>query len=210
MGQPRRAGRSAGSFVSIDGPSGVGKTTVCARLHRRLLELGEHSVLTATPSGDTVGGIARAGTHTYHGLALTCLVAADRFHHSEIAIKPALHEGQFVVCDRYVPSSFILDGLEGTDFEYLWSLYRPSLQPSFAVILTDTAEACLARALQRGNYSRFHSNDIGRAQQEHNAVNRAIEFLSAHSYPVQPIAVDSQEPDVVVDIILELVRRRVG
>lgn len=65
-----------GLLVTLDGPSGVGKTTVSALVRDRLAVTGVPVVLTTTPSSSSLGELARYGTHEFFGAALACLVAA--------------------------------------------------------------------------------------------------------------------------------------
>ncbi|MGH3871828.1 MAG: dTMP kinase [Pseudonocardiaceae bacterium] len=102
-----------GLLVTLDGPSGVGKTTVSGLVGDRLAAAGVPVVLTATPSSSSLGELARHGTHQFFGVALTCLVAADRYHHDQTTVREALQRGAVVVCDRYVPSSLVLDRVDG-------------------------------------------------------------------------------------------------
>jgi dTMP kinase len=44
--------------------------------------------VTAQPSHDRFGEIARHGTDTYTGHTVACLVAADRYHHLATQIRP--------------------------------------------------------------------------------------------------------------------------
>lgn len=89
-----------GLLVTLDGPSGVGKTTVSRLIRDRLAVADVPVVLTATPSPSSLGRLARHGTHAYFGAALTCLVAADRYHHDQATVHDALAHGSVVVCDR--------------------------------------------------------------------------------------------------------------
>ncbi len=69
------------------------------------------------PSPTPLGQLIRAGTGECTGMALACLVAGDRHHHLATEIRPALAARQIVLCDRYLPSSLVLqrmDGISGT------------------------------------------------------------------------------------------------
>ncbi len=112
-----------GLFVTVDGPSGVGKTTVSRLLGLKLEAQGLDVLVTATPSGSKLGSLARGCTYKLRGMALTCLVAADRYHHDWEVVRPALAGGAVVVCDRYVPSSLVLDVLDGIEPKVVQTLY---------------------------------------------------------------------------------------
>jgi dTMP kinase len=95
--------RLLGVLVTIDGPGGVGKTTVAELLIRALDERALPVHATVEPTRTPLGEHIRAGTDTYQGMALACLVAGDRHHHLTTEILPALRAGKVVVCDRYLP-----------------------------------------------------------------------------------------------------------
>ncbi|MGH3854673.1 MAG: dTMP kinase [Pseudonocardiaceae bacterium] len=52
-----------GILVTLDGPSGVGKTTVSGLVQERLAADGVPVVLTTTPSSSSIGELARHGTN---------------------------------------------------------------------------------------------------------------------------------------------------
>lgn len=148
-----------GFFVVIDGPSGVGKTTVTALLHEHLTDRGLSVLATKEPSGSHLGNLARHGTDDYYGLVLACLVAADRYQHLDRDVRPALGAGHVVLCDRYVPTSLVLQRIDGVEPSFLWQLNQYAEVPDLTIILTGDPARSRARAHQRGTYSRFHRDD---------------------------------------------------
>ncbi|MDQ3153509.1 MAG: dTMP kinase, partial [Actinomycetota bacterium] len=124
-----------GLFVTVDGPSGVGKTTVSRLMGLRLRAQGLRVLVTTTPSGSTLGNLARGQTYELRGMALSCLVAADRYHHDRQVVRPALADGTIVVCDRYVPSSLVLDVLDGVEPAVIQILYSDITVPDLAIVL---------------------------------------------------------------------------
>ena len=119
-----------GLLATIDGPVGVGKTTVTALTGARL---AEHGLLRGDSAaiGLAMGKLARASTYDLRGLPLTFLMAADRYHHQDHVIAPALKAGQVVVCDRYVTTALVLDQIDGADPElHLEHLPVPALAGS--------------------------------------------------------------------------------
>jgi energy-coupling factor transporter ATP-binding protein EcfA2 len=85
---------SSGLFVSVDGPSGVGKSTTVRALAQLLREEGCVVHETAEPSDGPIGQLGRELTETVHGLALACLYAADRYHHLTSEVLPHLKAGE--------------------------------------------------------------------------------------------------------------------
>lgn len=145
-----------GIFVTIDGPGGVGKSTTTRYLHHRLATRGYDVYATAEPSDDVLGRLARRpGTYTEHALA--CLVAADRYHHLDTEIRPALRAGRIVVSDRYVPSSHVLQRIDGVPLAFIEAINTEATIPDLAVLLTATPNAIAARIDQRGTRNRFET-----------------------------------------------------
>lgn len=84
--------------------------------------------------------------HEYRGMAMACLVAADRYHHLATAIRPALTRGTVVICDRYVASSLVLQRLDDIPLETVWVINRLTDRPALPVILAgDPAASRAAR-----------------------------------------------------------------
>lgn len=148
--------RRRGFFAAIDGPSGMGKSTVVRQLACLLADQGYPVLATREPTSTPLGNLARFGTGDYRGLALACLVTADRYQHLNHEIRPALGAGKIVLSDRYVASTLVLQRLDAVSPEYLWLLNQYADRPDLYVILSgDVSRAC-QRAAQRGLYSRFH------------------------------------------------------
>jgi dTMP kinase len=201
---------AGGFFAVIDGPSGVGKTTVTALTVARLGEGGAPVLATRQPSDSSLGRLARSGTHDLHGLPLTYLMAADRHHHYEQVILPALNAGQVVLCDRYVPTALVLDQIDGADPKFVWSLYRSLGWPHLAIVLTGSPAVCHARAQRRGVYSRFHEGGLSAAETEASLYASTAVMLGALGYPIHVVSVDGLSADEVADHVTTLISDRMS
>lgn len=102
-----------GLFISFEGGDGVGKSTQLTLLAEWLRARGHEVVTTREPGGTPLGVKLRDavmhGDHVSpHAEAL--LYAADRAHHVETVIRPALAAGAVVLTDRYLDSSVAYQG----------------------------------------------------------------------------------------------------
>jgi dTMP kinase len=102
-------------FVSLEGPDGVGKTTQAALLAERLRATGLEVVQCREPGGTGLGERVRAvlldPEATMGDRAEALLFAAARAELTEAVIAPALARGAWVVCDRFIDSSLVYQGL---------------------------------------------------------------------------------------------------
>lgn len=154
-----------GTFVTIDGPSGVGKSTTVAEVRRLLSERGLPVRQTVEPSTSGLGEFIRTYANHFTGHALACLVAANRYEHIEVEIEPALRAGDSIVCDRYLASTLVLQRLDGVPEKFLLDVNRGVLLPDLAVILTARPEVIADRIAARGVRHRFHLDPTGPARE---------------------------------------------
>ena len=143
-------------FITFEGIDGVGKSTQLDMLEKHLIAQGREVVRTLEPGGTELGQeirhllLHRKGDIAPRSEAL--LYAADRAHHVETKIKPALASGKVVLSDRYFDSSVAyqgaareLDVQEVKDIS-LWAIDR--LLPDLTVLLDLPAQEAMNR---RGN-----------------------------------------------------------
>jgi len=146
---------SRGLFVVFEGGDGVGKTTQVERLVRRLASSGREVVQTFEP-GDTAAGqriralVLDPATGELSPRAEALLYAADKAHHVDALIRPALAAGAVVVCDRYVDSMLAYQGagrvLDPRETERIARWATGDLRPHLTVLLDlDPVEAFRAK-----------------------------------------------------------------
>ncbi|MGW2826515.1 dTMP kinase [Streptomyces sp. NPDC001443] len=153
------SGDRKGFFVSIDGPSGVGKSTTIRELRAWLAARDVPAQWTVEPPrGDFLGDFTRTHGGQLHGLALACLVAAARYRHIETTIEPALRGGRLLISDRYMASTLVLQRLDGVPMDFLTLLNGYAPQPDLAVILTASPAAITDRIAQAGVTHRFRAD----------------------------------------------------
>ncbi|WP_435107136.1 dTMP kinase [Nocardiopsis synnemataformans] len=157
---------SKGMFVAFDGPGGAGKSTTVAALAGLLAAAGTPVLATTQPSRAAIGQLARTSTRELGGLSLACLVTADRYHHLQNQIRPALADGHLVLCDRYTASSLVLQaGLDEVPEKFVRELNRFAEPPDLQVILTAPAEELRERLTARGSHGRFEDDPTTAARE---------------------------------------------
>lgn len=205
MKSPLSSDRGRGLFVSVDGPSGAGKTTIVRHLAQMLLAEGEHVHVTAEPSNGPIGKLASELTETVTGHALACLYAADRYHHVEHEIKPLLKTGHSVISDRYIASGLVVQRLDDVDPVFLWQLNEEAEQPDLAIILEADPEVIAGRLAERGPHNRFQDT-AGISHTEVEFYREAAEILRGAGFDVFKVDCSSRPPEQSAAIIRSQLR----
>jgi dTMP kinase len=194
----------AGILVSIDGPGGSGKSTVAVITAEILVGRGLVVHETTEPTRTPLGKLIRAGTDEYTGMSLACLVAGDRHHHLAAEIRPAITAGQVVICDRYLPSSLVLQRLDGIGWDVIRQLNDGADQPGLAVILNAAPEVIAARLNARGGHSRFERQP-GSSHAESRLYHEAADRLAREGWPVCVVDVTTRTAREAAMIVSERV-----
>ena len=197
-----------GLFVVVEGPSGVGKSTVVEHVRAELATRGVPVVATKEPSDSALGKLARQGTDEYRGLVLACLVAADRYYHLEHDIRPALRAGYVVVCDRYVPTSLVLQRIDGVEPGFLAQLNQYADEPDLTVVLTGEPKRSGQRAADRGVYSRFHRGGTAARTVEDRLYRDVVHQLREAGSAVLHHEVADEPAETVAAVVLDAVLER--
>jgi dTMP kinase len=142
---------TGGLLIVLEGGEGSGKSTQAARLVERLRDAGLEVVQTFEPGGTEVGRSIRAlllhGDGPVASLTEALLMAADRAEHVETVVRPALARGAVVVCDRFVPSSLVYQGVGGglgvDTVEAMNAVATVGITPAVVVVL-DVSDAVAA------------------------------------------------------------------
>lgn len=151
-----------GTFVTLEGPEGAGKTTQVKLLSKQLTKLGVPHVVTRDPGGTPLGKQVRRILLTpginVAPMTELLLYQADRAQHVAEIIKPALEEGKLVLCDRYIDSSIAYQGYgRSIDLNLIKNLNELStggLKPVLTILFDIQSEDGLSR-LHPGGHDRI-------------------------------------------------------
>lgn len=184
-----------GRFITFEGGEGAGKSTQVKLLAERLRVLGHPVVETREPGGspgaEAMRHLLLAGIAKPLGSdAEAMLFAAAREDHVTSVIRPALAAGAWVICDRFVDSTRVYQGvLGGVDERLLRALDRVTVgttMPDLTFVLDVPPDVGLARAGKRGQIpDRFESEDLA----YHDRLRQAFRHV-AESEPNRCVLID--------------------
>jgi dTMP kinase len=150
---------ATGLFVTFEGGEGAGKSTQIRRLADVLRSRGHDVLLTREPGGspgaEAVRHVLLSGAAEAFGTRMEAILfAAARYDHVEEIIRPALDTGRIVLCDRFMDSSRVYQGITGNlEPDFIETLQRVAINgvmPDCTLILDLPARAGLERARRRG------------------------------------------------------------
>lgn len=203
-----------GFFITFEGGEGAGKSSQVQRLARRLRGEDHKVVVTREPGGspgaEAVRHVLLSGAAESFGPAMEAILfAAARSDHVEQVIRPAVERGEVVLCDRFLDSSRVYQGVTGDlDPDLMAEIERVAINgmlPDLTVILDLDPELGLRRATARREKGeaadRFEKETL-----EIHARRRAAFLDIAKQEPDRCVIVDaSRTPGVVEDTIADAV-----
>jgi dTMP kinase len=196
-----------GLFIAFEGGDGAGKSTQVALLRDALEAAGRTVTVTRQPGGTPLGQQIRDlvlhGDHVAPR-AEALLFAADKAHHVELLIRPAIRAGHVVLTDRYTDSSVAYQGA-GRDLGAqeihdlnMWAV--DDLVPDLTVVIDVSAAEGRAR---RGD---VHDRLESEADAFHESI-RAHYLAMAQGNPQRYLVVDGTlPPDEIHAAVVERLR----
>ena len=166
-----------GLFITLEGGEGCGKSTQIAALKARLEDMGKTVVQTREPGGTALGESVRSLLqHDDAGQGMSpeaelLLFAASRAQHVRELIAPAIAKGQIVLCDRFLDSTTVYQGvaraIDSKKVDTINQFAIGDTKPDLTILIDLPPEIGLARV---------HARSDGQLDRME---NEAIEFFQA-------------------------------
>jgi dTMP kinase len=187
-----------GCFISFEGGEGSGKSTQVVLLAERLRDCGIEVHVTREPGGSPGAEIIRhvllaGGGKPFGAEAEAILFAAARDDHVSNVIRPTLERGSWVLCDRFIDSTRVYQGiLGGVDRSFIRALERLTVgetSPDLTFVLDVPTKTGLKRAdARRGTVAadRFETESA----EFHQRLRQAFRELAA-AEPKRCVLIDA-------------------
>lgn len=157
-----------GTFITVEGPDGAGKTTQLQLLADYLKTKGYEIVMTREPGGTRIGNEIRSlilnpDFKEMDEMTEILLYAASRAQHVNELIRPALEAGKIVLCDRFIDASIAYQGYGlGYSIEQVQEINRQAtndLTPDRTYLFDLTVADSKRRMVERGALDRIEQRD---------------------------------------------------
>ncbi len=200
-----------GKFVSFEGPDGSGKTSVIQAVFDYIDRKGHSVYKTREPGGngsiiaEEIRELILDVRHTnMDPLTEAFLYAAARRQHLTEVILPQLEQGKLVLCDRFVDSSLVYQGVaRGLTVEKVKKLNNIAVQgnmPELTLLIDVPAEIGLKRiyqAKENRQFDRLDQESLG----FHETVREAFLSLAAEEKRIHIIDGNQSLENVIEDCL---------
>lgn len=167
-----------GLFITFEGSEGTGKTTQIQRLTSKLESNNRKVVISREPGGTPLGeDIRHLLKHAESGQNMVpraelLLFAASRAQHVDELIRPKLEQGHVVICDRFLDSTAVYQGIaraiDGDTVEAINKIAIASTLPDITVLIDLDPEEGFRRIQSR------NTEPPDRMEQEHMDFYKAV------------------------------------
>ena len=196
-----------GTFITLEGGEGSGKSTVIAGMKHYFEENGYTVMVTREPGGVPVAEQIRKVILDSDMTPLTeaYLFAAARQEHLQQKVLPALERGEVVICDRFVHSSYAYQGYAGgLGVPFISRLNAPILEqcyPDRTFYLDIDPEIGLARI-------RENKRETNRMDEQQLAFHQLVRegYLQCMEWDEKMVLIDANQPQekVLKDLTVQL------
>ena len=158
-----------GTLITFEGVDGGGKSKQSTMLASALRQRGLDVILTREPGGSDIGEHLRklvtSSDHKLHKLTELFLFMADRSEHVSEVIIPALERGAIVICDRYIRSTEVYQGVvkQAATMDVVTMLNNIATQgrkPDIEILIDCPVPTIIRRMDRRGEKSKFDKMSV--------------------------------------------------
>lgn len=204
----------AGLFITMEGADGAGKSTQIERLKGYLSSKGYDIILCREPGGTVISEAIREVIlnpeyEKMGNMTELMLYAAARAQLVEEVIRPALAAGKVVICDRFIDSSAVYQGIArgmGVDLVYEVNKFAVGdTMPQITILLDVKGGTGISRKKEQAELDRIEREAID----FHERVSQGYRDL-AKQYPERIHKIDgTQSIEEIHEQIIQIIDQNI-
>ena len=197
-----------GLFITFEGGEGSGKSTQISFLSKLLTEQNIEHIITREPGGTETGEqirkiLLQGNINKLDSYSEFLCFAASRREHLKKIILPALSENKIVICDRFLDSSIVYQGMVGgLDEDIILKVHNDfcyKKYPDLTLLLNVNSKIGLARknknSLDENRFENFN-------EEFHELVQKKfLELAHKHNDRYRVINADNNKDFIFNEII---------
>ena len=195
-----------GIFITLEGGEGSGKTTAINSIEAYFKNKGYQVICTREPGGISISEKIRDIILDVNNTKMTketetLLYAASRMQHLSEKILPALENGVVVICDRYLDSSYVYQGIArgvGIEEVKMANHFALKYMPDLTIFLDVRPEVGLKRIENRGKMDRL---DLEKIEFHQSVYNGYLKICDMFKDRIVKINGENSQEVVINDII---------
>lgn len=193
-------------FITFEGGEGTGKSTQSRKLYEYLLARGVKTIYTrevgGTPEAEKIRDILVFSE--LYPMSQLMLVMAARYEHLNKVVIPALNQGYYVVCDRFVDSTACYQSVDSDiSAQMVYDLHNQlmpkypgnnlptAIMPDITFFMDMPPSEAVTRALNRGDANKFDE----KSSTFHQKIYEKFRAL-ADKYPVRIKSINCLDKDI--------------
>ena len=194
-----------GLFITFEGIDGCGKSTQIDFLTKRFTKMKKPVVKTEEPGGTDGSNeirkiLLRENNFQWSVETEALLFMAARIDHVEKVIRPSIKDNKIVICDRFMDSTLVYQGMRSSQAKQLsLTLFELiAINPDITFLIDMEPEIALNRALSRSTEEdRFENYGINF---QHELRKNFLHIARNHSDRIKIINGNQSPEDVAAQI----------
>lgn len=199
-----------GLFITMEGPDGAGKTTQIEKLRDYLSKKGYDIIICREPGGTKISEsirqvILNKDFKMMGNMTELLLYAAARAQLVEEVIRPALSQEKIVICDRFVESSAVYQGIaRGIGVDLVYDVNKFAIGktiPDLTIYIDLDAEKGIGRKKKQAELDRMESETMDFHRK---VVQGYREIASTYPDRIKSIRGDATIEEIHQQIMMEI------
>ncbi len=204
-----------GLFITFEGNDGSGKTTISKLVYEKLSEMGYPVIYTREPGGIDIAEQIRNVILDPKNTAMDArcealLYAACRRQHLIEKVLPALEENKIVLCDRFIDSSLVYQGIaRNIGIDEVYAINEFAIEgnlPDATIFLHVDLDTGLSRIESRGSKDRLDNESMNFHRMVAEGYEKVCKLYPERMHVIDATKTVNEVFQNTLDVLLEIIK----